>query len=73
LRANLRWCVEKHVSSIRSFFEQILMLRQDGSLVPNDQVKGLTVVVQDVIVTPAKDITEFPTYGEKTLHPEVTA
>jgi hypothetical protein len=51
----------------------MLILRQDGSVVPNYQVKDLTVIVQDVIVTPAQDITEFPNYGEKTLHPEVTA
>jgi len=42
-------------------------------VVPNEQVEGLTVEVQDELVTQAGDITEFPVYGEKTAHPEVTA
>ena len=49
------------------------MRQADRSIVPNDQVEGLVVTVQDEVVTQAKDITEFPVYGEKTLHPEVTA
>ena len=49
------------------------MKKSDGSVVPNDQIEGLVVTVQDEIVTQAKDITEFPVYGEKTEHPEVTA
>ncbi|KAH8589738.1 hypothetical protein B0O99DRAFT_692298 [Bisporella sp. PMI_857] len=57
LRENLKWTVVK---------------TSDGSVVPNHEVEGLAITVQDQIVTPAPDATKFPVYGEKTLHPEVT-
>ncbi|TAQ87719.1 hypothetical protein B7494_g3943 [Chlorociboria aeruginascens] len=47
--------------------------KSDGTIVPNAQVPGLQILVQDEIVTLATDITKLPIYGEKTLHPEVTS
>ncbi|KAM3081653.1 hypothetical protein ACMFMG_005105 [Clarireedia jacksonii] len=57
LKENLSWVVEKH----------------DGTVVPNEQISGLVVTVQDEIVTVPGDETQFPVYGAKTLHPEVTS
>lgn len=44
----------------------------DGTVVSVDQYSSLEIAVQDEIVTLAKDIYEIPSYGEKTLHPEIT-
>lgn len=44
----------------------------DGTPVPNEKIPSLTVTVQDELVTMSGDITELPTYGKMTLHPEVT-
>ena len=43
----------------------------DGTVVPAGQYSSLDVVVQEEIVTLAREIYEVPVYGEKTLHPEV--
>lgn len=40
--------------------------------VPNDQVKGLSIKVDDTIVTLPGSIEEFPKYGTKTSHSEIT-
>ena len=40
-------------------------------MIPNGEVEGLKVLVVDEIVTPPKDVTEFPVYGKKTEHPEI--
>ncbi|KAE9377099.1 Di-copper centre-containing protein [Stipitochalara longipes BDJ] len=56
LENNLHWGVQKF----------------DLTVVPNEQVPSLHLVVQDEDVTPPGDITELPTYGETTLHPEIT-
>jgi tyrosinase len=44
----------------------------DLTVVPNEQVPSLQLVVQDEDMTLPRDITEFPTYGEPTLHPGIT-
>jgi tyrosinase len=44
----------------------------DLTVVPNEQVSSLRLVVQDEDVTLPRNITELPTYGEPTLHPAVT-
>lgn len=44
-----------------------------GLDVPADKVYGLRIVVQEATITLAKDITEFPIFGEKVAHPEVFA
>ena len=41
-------------------------------MVPNEQVQSLKVECQDEIVTYDGDISHLPTYGQKTMHPEVT-
>lgn len=33
---------------------------------------SLTLTVQDNVITLGNDITELPTYGTKTLHPDIT-
>ncbi|TVY34882.1 Polyphenol oxidase [Lachnellula subtilissima] len=43
----------------------------DGSVVSD--VEGLEVEVADEIVEPANDIFMFPSYGDRTVHPEITA
>lgn len=48
------------------------MRQFDLSVVPNEQVPSLQLVVQDEDVTLPRDITELPTYGKPTLHPGVT-
>jgi hypothetical protein len=47
------------------------VVRRDGTAV--DDVPGLEIQVADQVVTPARDITEFPVYGKETFHPEITA
>lgn len=44
----------------------------DGTVVSADQYSSLEIVVQEEIVILARDIYEIPSYGEKTLHPEIT-
>jgi tyrosinase len=44
----------------------------DSTVVPPEQYTSLEVEVQEEKVTLARDIYELPTYGEKTLHPEIT-
>jgi tyrosinase len=44
----------------------------DGTVVSVDQYSSLEIAVQDEVVTLARDIYEIPSYGEKTLHPEIT-
>ncbi|KAH8770537.1 hypothetical protein BGZ57DRAFT_437429 [Hyaloscypha finlandica] len=56
LENNLKWGVQKF----------------DLTVVPNEQVPSLQLVVQDENVTQPRHITELPTYGEPTLHPGVT-
>jgi tyrosinase len=48
------------------------VIQFDLTVVPNDQVPSLQVVVQDEDVTLPRDITELPTYGEPTFHPVIT-
>ena len=44
----------------------------NGTVVPEDRYQTLEIVVQEEVVTLARNIYELPSYGEKTLHPEVT-
>ncbi|QSZ30034.1 hypothetical protein DSL72_004552 [Monilinia vaccinii-corymbosi] len=57
LKNNLSWSVET----------------RNGTVVPAEDVEGLIVCVHDEIVTHPVDKKEFPVYGEKTLHPEITS
>ncbi|KAA8563987.1 hypothetical protein EYC84_011986 [Monilinia fructicola] len=57
LKANLSWSIET----------------SNGTVVPAEQVEGLIICVHDEIVTHPADQTEFPVYGTKTLHPEITS
>ncbi|KAF4635965.1 hypothetical protein G7Y89_g2127 [Cudoniella acicularis] len=56
LKSNLSWRV------------QLL----NGTVVPTEQLPSLRISVQDEEVTMAKAIYELPTYGKKTMHPEIT-
>ncbi|KAF4637365.1 hypothetical protein G7Y89_g712 [Cudoniella acicularis] len=56
LKSNLAWSVTKF----------------DGTPIPNEQVKGLNVRVDDTIVTLPASIEEFPKYGTRTPHTEIT-
>jgi hypothetical protein len=49
------------------------VVKGDGSTVPNEDVEGLRVGVWDDVVKLPTAITELPTYGNKTAHPEVTS
>jgi hypothetical protein len=49
------------------------VVKGDGTTVPNEEVEGLMVGVWDDVVRLPSAITEFPTYGNKTAHPEVTS
>lgn len=40
----------------------------DGTVVPLDQVPSLSITIQDEAVTMPSDITQLPTYGQKTVH-----
>lgn len=44
----------------------------DGTVVATDQYQSLDIVVQEETVTLASNIYEIPSYGAKTLHPEIT-
>lgn len=44
----------------------------DGTVVAPEQYGSLKVMVQEEVVTLARDVYEIPSYGEKTLHPEIT-
>lgn len=44
----------------------------DGTVVDTDQYQSLEVEVQEEVVTVPRDIYELPSYGAKTLHPEIT-
>jgi hypothetical protein len=44
----------------------------DGTIVAPEQYGSLEIVVQEEIVTLARDIYEIPTYRAKILHPEIT-
>lgn len=44
----------------------------DGTVVDMDQYQSLEIEVQEEVVTLARDIYELPSYGTKTLHPEIT-
>ncbi|RAL63678.1 hypothetical protein DID88_003721 [Monilinia fructigena] len=57
LKTNLSWTIET----------------RNGTMVPAEQVEGLIICVHDEIVTHPADETEFPVYGTKTLHPEITS
>lgn len=54
LRTNLEWRVQK----------------MDGTVVPLEQVPSLSITIQDEIVIMPSEITQLPTYGEKTIHPD---
>jgi hypothetical protein len=65
----------RDVAETKKFIDNNLswgVQRADGSIVPNAQFKGLTLLVEDDLVKlPAND-TQLPIYKEKTLHPDVT-
>lgn len=44
----------------------------DLTVIPNEKVPSLHLVVQDEDVTLPGDVAELPTYGKPTLHPEIT-
>jgi tyrosinase len=44
----------------------------NGTVVSEDQYQTLEIVVQEEVVTLARNIYEVPSYGDKTLHPEIT-
>jgi tyrosinase len=56
LDKNLTWGVQK----------------ADGTVVPNDQFPGLTILVEDDIVKLPTSDTQLPRYSDKTLHPDIT-
>ncbi|TVY85032.1 Polyphenol oxidase [Lachnellula suecica] len=63
------------VHAVARFLEKNLEWRVqklDGTVVPTKQVPSLIITVQDEEVTFPTDNTELPTYGKKTLHPDIT-
>jgi tyrosinase len=44
----------------------------NGTVAREDQYQTLTVEVQEEIVTLGRNIYELPSYGAKTMHPEIT-
>jgi hypothetical protein len=46
------------------------VVKADGTTVDSAKVE---LEVASQVVTPAKDVTEFPVFGEKTAHPEILA
>lgn len=45
--------------------------KADGTVVPNSEIPSLKIDVQETEVTPPKDATSFPTYGNFIKHPEI--
>ncbi|PQE14942.1 hypothetical protein CJF32_00002481 [Rutstroemia sp. NJR-2017a WRK4] len=74
LKENLSWEVQK-VCSTLLILDSVnsALFRKDGTVIPNENVLGLIVTVQDEIVIHPADETQFPVYGTKTLHPEITS
>lgn len=65
----------RDVKATKKFLDENLVWgvqRADGSVVPNDQFKGLTLLVEDELVKEPEKITELPKYSDKTTHPDVT-
>ncbi|POS84167.1 hypothetical protein EPUL_005395 [Erysiphe pulchra] len=54
LRTQLEWRVQK----------------MDGTVVTMEQVPSLNITLQEEVMTMSLDITQLPTYSEKTWHPE---
>ncbi|RDL38192.1 uncharacterized protein BP5553_05625 [Venustampulla echinocandica] len=48
------------------------VLKADGTTIPSTQVPSLSLIVDDIIVTLPKDITELPSYGTRTPHSDIT-
>jgi tyrosinase len=44
----------------------------DGTVISADQYQSLEIEVQEEVVTLARNIYEIPSYGAKTLNPEIT-
>jgi tyrosinase len=44
----------------------------DGAIIPNEQFKGLKLLVEDDIVKLPENKGQFPKYSDKTQHPDVT-
>jgi tyrosinase len=60
------------IAQLKGNVKCIVVRTRDGIEVDNAQVKGLVVVVADEVVQLSQDISEFPTFGERTVHPEIT-
>jgi tyrosinase len=63
--------VDAVIQHLKGNLNWTVVKNSDGSVVGN--VQGLQVEVADEIVQPAHDISKFPSYGDRTVHPEITA
>jgi tyrosinase len=59
------------VAHLKGNVKWSVVKNSDGSVVGD--VEGLQVEVADEIVQPANDINKFPSFGDRTVHPEITA
>ncbi|KAG4435031.1 hypothetical protein IFR05_009487 [Cadophora sp. M221] len=63
------------IHGVRKFLRRALQWRVqkfDGTVVPVENIPSLSIRVQEELVTIGSDITELPSYGAMTLHPEIT-
>jgi len=59
------------VAHLKGNLKWNVVKNSDGSVVGD--VQGLQVEVADEIFEPANDISKFPSYGDRTVHPEITS
>ncbi|CZT01674.1 related to monophenol monooxygenase precursor (tyrosinase precursor) [Rhynchosporium agropyri] len=63
------------VYEVRKFLRRALQWRVqkfDGTVLPVENIPSLIIKVQMESVEMGRDITELPSYGKKTLHPDIT-
>ncbi|KAL2067332.1 hypothetical protein VTL71DRAFT_1757 [Oculimacula yallundae] len=63
------------VRGVRNFLRKALQWRVqkfDGTVVPVEKIPSLNIRVQKELVTLGGDVTKLPSYGEMTLHPDIT-
>ncbi|KAH7330221.1 hypothetical protein BKA65DRAFT_404823 [Rhexocercosporidium sp. MPI-PUGE-AT-0058] len=63
------------IHGVRKFLRRALQWRVqkfDGTVVPVENIPSLDIRVQEEVVMRSADITELPSYGQMTLHPEIT-
>ena len=72
LKSGLECSAKKVSSSSLKYQQRLTLFQADRTSIPCARVPGIHMVVNDVDVTPASDITEFPHYGTKTPHADIS-